>query len=93
MVKLDISPDGKTISLVGQDGRVQWTKNSPSLADWQRLIGSNLSEESLKKGGFLWVNGLDENEVTVVFQPYKGLDFNLTYSVLSGDLLKINEAR
>lgn len=93
MVKLNISLDGKTISLVSQEGHIQWTRISPSLADWQRFIGSNFAAESLAKGSFLWVNGLDENEVTVVFQPYKGLDFNLTYSVLFGDLLRINEAR
>jgi len=90
---VDISDDGKAITCKGGDGIAKWTMGNPSYEDWQRLGHGIYTEDALRQGIFRWVNGITENDVTVVFSPYGGLDFNLTYSVPSAKLIKITEAR
>ncbi|CAE6856725.1 hypothetical protein R69658_07424 [Paraburkholderia aspalathi] len=93
MGTLNIADDGASINWVDTLLGRQWTARAPSVPEWQRLWHGNQTDESLAKGRFLWVNGFNDREVIVVFAPFKGLDFNLTFSVLSGELLKIEEAR
>ncbi|REE19957.1 hypothetical protein B0G71_3077 [Paraburkholderia sp. BL27I4N3] len=93
MSTLNIADDGASINWVDALSGREWTARAPSVPEWQRLWHRDQTEESLVSGRFLWVNGLNDNELIVVFAPFKGLDFNLTFSVLSGQLLKIEEAR
>jgi hypothetical protein len=90
---MKIADDEKKICLVNEFDSVLWTAGIPKLADWRRLSGGTQSDVALESGIFRWVNGGDDSEVVVVFSPYGGLDFNLTYSVLTGELLRIHEAR
>ncbi|SDI70665.1 hypothetical protein SAMN04487926_12259 [Paraburkholderia steynii] len=90
---LNIADDGTSISWFDAVSGRGWTARTPSLSEWQIHFHGNQTEESLARGQFMWVNGLSDEEVTVVFSPYRGLDFNLIYSILSGKLLKIEEAR
>lgn len=90
---LNIAKDGRSISWVGSAFGQRWIAYAPSLSEWKQLWQGNQTEEQLAKGVFMWVNGENQKEVTVVFSPYKNLDFNLIYSIESGALLKIEEAR
>ncbi|SDY89865.1 hypothetical protein SAMN04515617_12821 [Collimonas sp. OK242] len=90
---VDISNDGKTITYKGGDGIAKWIVGIPSLGDWQRLGRGVYKEEALKQGIFRWLSGITENDVTVVFSPHGGLDFNLSYSVKNAKLIKIFETR
>ncbi|SIT41613.1 hypothetical protein BN2476_300089 [Paraburkholderia piptadeniae] len=51
------------------------------------------NRESLAGGRFMWVSVENEDNVIVVFSTDKGLDFNLTYSIKSGTLMKVSGAR
>jgi len=93
MQRLNISDDGRQICLVDECNRVLWAAGVPPLADWRRLCGGMQSDASLERGVYRWVNGADNFKIVVVFSPYGGLDFNLTYSISSGELLDIQEAR
>jgi hypothetical protein len=90
---LSIAKDGRWISWEGDAFGQRWTAYPPSLSEWQQFRHGNQTAEALAKGVFMWTNGRDSWEVTVTFSPYKGLDFNLTYSIESGKLLKIEQAR
>lgn len=93
MSRLLVSEDGMAIKWQSEVTTEEWTARAPSLSDWQRLWRGNQTADSLAHGVFRWVNGCDAKEVVVVFSPLGGLDFNLTYSVATGELLKIAEAR
>ena len=88
-----IADDGALINWIDALSGRHGAARAPSVSEWKRLWHGNQTEESLAGGRFMWVNGMNDHEVIVVFTPYKGLDFNLTFSVLSGELLKIEEAR
>jgi hypothetical protein len=93
MSHLEISDDGKRITWVGQDGKSEWGAIPPTPAEWKKLTLLDRTRESLEEGVFAWVNGIVDDEVTVVFSPRGGLDFNMCYSISSGNLLRISEAR
>jgi hypothetical protein len=93
MGTLHIADNGASIDWVDAQSGRQWTARAPSVSEWQRLYHGAQTEESRTRGRFMSVNRLNDEAVTVVFAQYKGLDFNLTFSVASGDLLKIEEAR
>ena len=93
MSKLFISDDGTVIKWVNEVTGAEWAAGAPTLAEWQRLWRGNQTADSLARGIFRWVDGIDEKEVIVVFSPYGGLDFNLTYSAADGELTRITEAR
>jgi hypothetical protein len=90
---LNIAKDGQSISWEEAGFGQRWTAYPPSLSEWQQLWQGNQRAEALAKGVFMWINGEGPKEVMIVFSSYKGLDFNLTYSIESGKLLKIEEAR
>ncbi|MWL91003.1 hypothetical protein [Cupriavidus sp. SW-Y-13] len=93
MGKLDILCDGKLIYYSDAESNVKWKNVAPTVEKWESLGGSSQDIKSLAEGIFLWLNGMSNEEVTVVFCPYKGLDFNLVYSTLTGELIRIHEAR
>lgn len=93
MSHLEISSDGKRIAWVGEGGSTKWAAAVPTLAEWKQLTSFDRTQESLEGGVFAWVNGMVDDEVAVVFSPRGGLDFNLFYSISSGRLLRIAEAR
>ncbi|WP_137926624.1 hypothetical protein [Cupriavidus sp. 2SB] len=90
---LEISCDGKSICYSDKENNLIWRNTAPSLEKWKSLNRSSQPIESLEKGVYLWLNGISAEEVIVVFRPYKGLDFNLVYSALTGELVGIHEAR
>lgn len=93
MSHLEISGDGKRIAWVGQGGSPEWEAAAPTPTEWKQLTTFDRTLESLEGGVYAWVNGIIGDEVAVVFSPRGGLDFNLFYSIASGRLLGITEAR
>ena len=93
MSHLEVSSDGKRIAWVGEAGSTQWEAAAPTVAEWKQLTSFDRTQKSLEGGVYAWVNGIVDDEVAVVFTPLGGLDFNLIYSIPSGRLLRITEAR
>jgi len=90
---LEVSSNGKRIAWVGEGGSPQWLATAPTPAEWKQLTSFDRTQESLEGGVYAWVNGVVDDEVAIVFSPQGGLDFNLFYSISSGRLLRIAEAR
>lgn len=88
----ELSCDGKSIICRSANGRVRWSRNAPSYPDWQRLAKRPVSVD-LEAGIFQYVGDENEGVIIAVFTPGRSLDFNLTYSAATGELIKINEAR
>ncbi|MHA6848777.1 hypothetical protein [Ralstonia syzygii] len=93
MSHLEISSDGKRIAWVSGAGSPEWAATAPTPAEWKQLTSFDRTQEFLEGGVYAWVNGIVDDEVAVVFSPRGGLDFNLFYSISSGCLLRITEAR
>lgn len=93
MANLEISGDGKRIAWVRQGGICEWEAIAPTPEEWRKLTLFDRTKESIEGGVYAWVNGVIGDEVAVVFSPKGGLDFNLFYSISSGNLLRISEAR
>lgn len=93
MSYLEVSSNGKRIAWVREDGSPQWLATAPTPAEWKQLTSFDRTQESLEGGVYMWVNGVVGDEVAIVFCPQGGLDFNLVYSISSGRLLRITEAR
>lgn len=87
-----ISDDGKSVTCYSANGRLMWTRYAPSYADWQRLAKRPVAVD-LAAGVFRYVGDELEGVIIAVFTPGRGLDFNLTYTAETGDLIRINEAR
>lgn len=93
MSHLEVSDNGKRIAWMGEGGSPLWTATAPTPAEWKQLTSFDRTYESLQGGVYAWVNGMADDEVAVVFSPLGGLDFNLFYSISSGHLLRVAEAR
>jgi hypothetical protein len=88
----EISGDGKSLICRSANGRVRWTRSAPSTLDWHRLANRPVSVD-LEAGIFQYVGDEIHGVLIAVFTPGRSLDFNLTYTVDTGDLVRINEAR
>jgi hypothetical protein len=89
---VEISMDGKQVIFKNYRNEIRWVRTVPSFEDWKKFAGNDI-EQNLAKGIFQYA-GIDPNgEVIAVFTPFGGLDFNLTFSSQTGQLLRIHEAR
>lgn len=93
MSKFFISGDGTMISCVDQGAGTEWVRCVPTPTEWQSFWRGNQTADSLARGIFRWISEISDDEVIVVFSPYGGLDFNLTYRITDGRLINITEAR
>jgi hypothetical protein len=89
----EIAAGGKEIIYCSSDGQVRWRRGSPTAEEWQRLALYPQTDINLVSGRFQYVQHEGYGEIIAVFTPSRGLDFNLTYDVNSGELKKIHEAR
>ena len=88
----EISLDGKTLICRSPNGEVSWSNGTPSLLDWRRLTKRRVDGD-VAAGIFRYVERRVAGFIVAVFTPYRGLDFNLTYAVDTGELIRIDEAR
>jgi hypothetical protein len=88
----EVSADGKYLTCRSANGCVRWTKGAPSSHDWFRLAKRPVSVD-LEGGRFQYTSDEIEGVIIAVFTPGRSLDFNFTYAVDTGDLIKIHEAR
>jgi hypothetical protein len=88
----EISDDGRYLICRSVDGRVKWMRGAPSNAEWHRLRKRSIDSD-VEAGRFKYVESHISEVIVAVFTPYRGLDFNLTYTVDAGELIKISEAR
>lgn len=88
----EISLDGKTLICRSQNGDVRWSKGAPSLFEWRRLTKRRIDGD-VAAGIFRYVERGVAGFIVAVFTPSRGLDFNLTYALDTGELIRINEAR
>lgn len=88
----EILDDGRCLICRTADGRVKWTRRAPSIAEWHRLTKRSIDSD-VEAGRFKYVESQISEVIVAIFTPYRGLDFNLTYTVDAGELIKISEAR
>jgi hypothetical protein len=87
-----VSDDGKCVICRSANGHVRWSRSAPSSHDWLRLAKHPVSVD-LEAGRFQYVGDEIDGMIIAVFTPGRSLDFNLTYSADTGDLIRIHEAR
>jgi hypothetical protein len=88
----EIADEGRYLICRSVDGRVKWTRGAPSNTEWHRLRKRSIDSD-VEAGRFKYVESQISEVIVAVFTPYRGLDFNLTYTVDAGELIKISEAR
>jgi hypothetical protein len=89
---VEISNDGERLICMTSEGKIRWSKGAPSSYDWQRLVNVKV-EQNLARGKFQYAGAAKDGTIIAVFTPFGGLDFNLIYSIDTGELIKIHEAR
>lgn len=77
---MEISADSRYLICRSADARVKWTRGAPSSAEWHRLRKRSIDSD-VEAGRFKYVTSKISEVIVVVFSPYRGLDFNLTYTV------------
>ncbi|RCS56442.1 hypothetical protein DU000_12440 [Parvibium lacunae] len=84
----------QSVKVTNNNGALLWERSTPTLAEWGEVWMPSDIEDRLKKGQYQYVNGETSDTITVVFTPYGGLDFNITFNKINGLVIgKPSEAR